>query len=311
MPQDRFGYWHEVACARIVDHLSVPDCRDDFEARIQAANVADIDQALLEHSPIFYDHTRSQASTEASGKVMICQQIEGRTIMEQDGRTATLHPGQRALFDPQRPYVGRSIGTSRLLVTKVPRSGLEARLGSLQTASAVIMNASESGNDFVSAFLAMLPHYAAGLDSTVHDIVQEQVVDLLAASLAKALDKPGPARSVSLTRLRVRAAIEALLPNPDLTVRDVATRAGVSVRYANQALSGEGSSIMRLVLTRRLEKCRQALDDVLQDRRSISDIAYAWGFSDMTHFARKFSQFYGVLPRDYRQMVRSGRSTRT
>jgi AraC-like DNA-binding protein len=39
----------------------------------------------------------------------------------------------------------------------------------------------------------------------------------------------------------------------------------------------------------------------LQDNRTVSEIAYGWGFSDMTHFGRRFKAMYDVSPRDYRK----------
>jgi AraC family transcriptional activator of tynA and feaB len=59
-------------------------------------------------------------------------------------------------------------------------------------------------------------------------------------------------------------------------------------------------SIMRLVQARRLERCRAALEDPGQARRSVSEIAFGWGFSDMTHFGRRFKAAYGILPSEYR-----------
>ena len=60
---------------------------------------------------------------------------------------------------------------------------------------------------------------------------------------------------------------------------------------------------MRLIQTRRLEHCRLALEDPLQSHRTLSEIAYGWGFSDMTHFSRRFKTTYGVLPSEYRSRV--------
>jgi AraC family transcriptional regulator, positive regulator of tynA and feaB len=81
----------------------------------------------------------------------------------------------------------------------------------------------------------------------------------------------------------------------------VAEAAGVSVRYANGLLAKERTSIMRLALVMRLQRCRQALEDPLQNHRTVSEIARGWGFSDMTHFGRSFRAMYGVLPRDFRK----------
>jgi AraC-like DNA-binding protein len=39
----------------------------------------------------------------------------------------------------------------------------------------------------------------------------------------------------------------------------------------------------------------------LQGHRTISEIAYGWGFSGMTHFGRRFKAAFGSSPRDYRK----------
>jgi AraC-like DNA-binding protein len=81
----------------------------------------------------------------------------------------------------------------------------------------------------------------------------------------------------------------------------VAAAAGVSVRYANAVLAQEGTSIARLIQERRLARCRRAMEDPSQNHRTISEIAYGWGFSDMTHFGRRFKTAFGLSPRDYRR----------
>jgi AraC family transcriptional regulator, positive regulator of tynA and feaB len=73
------------------------------------------------------------------------------------------------------------------------------------------------------------------------------------------------------------------------------------VRYANDLLSQEGSSIERYVQRRRLERCRRALEDPKQAHRLIGEIAFAWGFSDLSHFSRRFRATYGMTPSDYRR----------
>jgi AraC-like DNA-binding protein len=65
-------------------------------------------------------------------------------------------------------------------------------------------------------------------------------------------------------------------------------------------LAQQSTSLARLIQTRRLERCRKALGHLTQAHRSISDIAYFWGFSDMTHFGRRFRSAYGLLPSEYR-----------
>jgi AraC-like DNA-binding protein len=77
----------------------------------------------------------------------------------------------------------------------------------------------------------------------------------------------------------------------------------VSIRYASAVLSDEGLSIGALIQSRRLTRCRQALADSQQSHRTIKEIAVGWGFSDMTHFGRRFKAINGMTPREYRRMA--------
>jgi AraC-like DNA-binding protein len=102
---------------------------------------------------------------------------------------------------------------------------------------------------------------------------------------------------------RLKSVIEAHLREPDLRPAAVAAQVGISVRYANSLLSKEGSSLERFILQRRLERCRQALEDAAQAHRMIGEIAFSWGFSDLSHFGRRFRSTYGLSPGDYRRRM--------
>jgi AraC family transcriptional activator of tynA and feaB len=44
-----------------------------------------------------------------------------------------------------------------------------------------------------------------------------------------------------------------------------------------------------------------ALRDVRQRPRHISEIAYAWGFNDLSHFNRAFRQRFDMTPSEWRE----------
>jgi AraC-like DNA-binding protein len=146
------------------------------------------------------------------------------------------------------------------------------------------------------------------LGSPAEEIVKNQVLDLVAVSLANATNGKRPrlssARSFAL--MKVRAAIETRLTDPALDASTVASAAGVSVRYANDVLADYGTSKRRLIQSKRLARCRKALEDPLQSHRTESEIAYSWGYSDMTHFGRMFRAAYGLLPSELRRLAGQG-----
>jgi AraC-like DNA-binding protein len=104
--------------------------------------------------------------------------------------------------------------------------------------------------------------------------------------------------------LRLKSTIEAQLHDPGLKPPVAAAAVGISVRYANALLSQEGTSLERYIMTRRLEHCRRALTDPGQMFRTVTDIAYSCGFSDVSHFTRRFKSRFGCSPSECRPRTR-------
>jgi AraC family transcriptional activator of tynA and feaB len=306
-PRDRFEYWHEIACKIIVDHSSKPESRQSFEAKLQVGAIADVGLVLFENSPMDVLHTQRQVAHATGDKLFVCRQVAGTLVLEQSGREIVLEPGDVTLLDPLLPYAGKFQQGSKALVVKVPRRALEARVGKTRDMTTRVMRPVHGEYNLMSWILATLPANAGRLGSAAEEILKEQALDWIAVSLAKMTEGHTPRLSSarSLASMSIRAAIEARLADPCLSVNSVAAAAGVSIRYANAVLAEEDMSIMRLVQARRLERCRRALEDPLQSRRTVSEIAYGWGFSDMTHFGRRFKAAYGMLPRDCRRLART------
>ena len=158
-------------------------------------------------------------------------------------------------------------------------------------------------NGLVSDYLRNIPQYIDALQDAAKARIGEQVLDLAAVALAAEGGKGRPALSSARATalLRLRMEIERRLPDPALDPETAAGAAGISVRYANALLAEEGLSLGRLIVSRRLERCRLALSDAMQAHRTIGDIAYSWGFSDLSHFTRRFKGAFGCTPSDYRR----------
>jgi AraC-like DNA-binding protein len=246
--------------------------------------------------------TRRHIAKADTDEVLFCRQIDGAVSFEQSGREVRLKAGDMMLIDPMLPYHGRFGMGSELLVVKIPRRLLEIRTGKLQSLTAVAMKPDDAERGLTSSFLATLPAYTGQLSTTSHEILREQILDLIALSLAKTSDgRVRLSAGHAFILLNIRAAVEARLADPNLDVKTIADAAGVSVRYANGLLALEGTSLRRLIQTRRLMRCQKALEDPSQSRRTVSEIAYSWGFSDMTHFGRVFKKAFGVLPSEHRR----------
>jgi len=151
----------------------------------------------------------------------------------------------------------------------------------------------------------MAAERADAIDPSMGAKVARQALDLVALAFEA---RTGNAALLSSTRtttfLRLKSIIEARLSDPELKPAGVAAIAGISVRYANALLAHEGTSLERFIVQRRLQRCRLALEDPAQLGRTVGDIAYSYGFSDLSHFTRRYKAQFGRSPGESRPVVR-------
>ncbi len=300
--RDRFDFWHSVARKIVIDHDSRPARRDTFNAALRAGRVGGIELIEFSNAPMNVVHTLSHARQAPDDEILLCRQSSGQLVLEQAGRMVSLAAGEMTVLDPRLPYTGDFCSNSELLVVKVPRRQIEARVGPVREIVARPIQPADSVTGLASAFLSMLPAYAEGLPSEARETIEIQVLDLVSLALRRTMGTQTPPESLarSVVRMSVISAIEARLHDPRLDPASVAAAAGISLRYANCALADIGTSILRSIQERRLARCRSALADPAQAHRRISEIAYSWGFNDMTHFGRKFKEAFGLLPSEFR-----------
>ncbi len=303
--RDKFDYWHSVACKRIVDHDSRPEARLSFDAEIEFGALSNLELILFSNSPMQISHTAAHVSHAKSDHLFLCRQLSGSVLLEQESREIALDAGSVVLLDPLLPYRGKFLQNSKMLVVRVPRHELEARLGGIRNVVTRLMNCARAEHRLTSVVIGMLPSLAGQMSSISNQIVGNHVLDLIAVSLAKAVEgtRARVSRSKELLLLNIRAVIDARLRDPNLNPQTIADIVGVSVRYANQVLEEHNTSLARLILARRLARCRCALEDPAQANRTVGEIAYSWGFSDLTHFGRCFKRAYQILPREARALA--------
>ncbi|MGW0662015.1 helix-turn-helix domain-containing protein [Streptodolium elevatio] len=99
---------------------------------------------------------------------------------------------------------------------------------------------------------------------------------------------------------RVREYVRARLTDPDLSPESVAAAHNISVRYLYKICAQAGFSLEQWVIGERLRGARDELADPAAATRTVAVIARRWGFSDPTHFGRRFRAAYGVTPSAWR-----------
>ena len=136
--------------------------------------------------------------------------------------------------------------------------------------------------------------------------VAQNLVELL-STLAQRLSAPTPDTNNNNTATqaailhRICQTIERRLDDGELSPARVAQAEGISERYLQKLFEGVGDNFTHYVRERRLQRAWADLSNPTEVHRSISEIAYRYGFGDSAHFSRTFRHRFGLPPREFRQ----------
>ena len=130
--------------------------------------------------------------------------------------------------------------------------------------------------------------------------VEESNQDSVAETPADKQPDKAPSRAVGGAFIsRFREVVESRLDNSDLSVDDLAADMNLSrVQLYRKVKAVTGSSPVELLRTARLNRAYQLL---LTTDKSVSEVAYAVGFSAPAYFTKCFKEKYGMVPGDVRK----------
>lgn len=297
----RLALWQDIVC----DVYVQLDCKSDlgsaFHGRVTRAPLgqASCTEVSSQQQRVF--RTRSRIARSSEDYFLIALGKNGVGGVAQDGREAAVRPGEFAIYDTTRPYELQFDDDFTQVILQVPREMLQRRVAGTEALTAISFGSDRPLQKLAYDFIYRLCQSAAAIEQEHAVRLSEQAVDLLAMVLSERLGSQALPSTRRLALLhRLKAHVRAHLADPDLSLTESAAALGVSPRYVNDLLSEEGTSFQRFVLTERLAQCQRDLASPVLAHRHVSEIAFAWGFNDLSHFGRVFRERYGLSPRDYR-----------
>lgn len=303
-PRERISYWLEVATRGFVEHEFGTDDAGTFSGRVTLAALPGLGLATFDATSARVRRTERSASRSDNGDLLINVQRIGESRVSQDGRDSIVRGRAMFLVDSQRPFEIDLRTFCSNVVVRVPRAELEARMGNLAGVTARPITTASGVGSVAMGFLELLPKEAGKVGDIAGLKIAAQALDLAALAFSAEENMGTSLSSARATALlRLKATVERLLIDPGLKPVRVAAETGISVRYANALLAEEDTSIERYIADRRLDRCRRALEDHTQSHRAIGEIAFNWGFSDLSHFGRRFKARYGMTPTEYRRQA--------
>ena len=298
LPSERISYWKDAICSTFVRLDVQCDPRLPFHSELGIRRTPQFDLISVAGSAQKVSRSPRHVDDDRAESLIVMLQLQGDCIATQDGREVHLPARALTFLDSRRPYELRFPAPFRQTVVKVPVGVLEHRLGSLCAyTSRPVERQSRPGRLARIAILELGREQRDNVAVPLANIA----FDLFGLALAEAGQRaPGRPRMAAMRVQWAKAQILASLRDPELSPAQVAARQGVSLRLLQRHFAAEGPGLAEFMLEQRLLRCRDALADASQSKRSITELALSWGFNDLSHFSTAYRRRFGHPPREAR-----------
>ena len=224
-------------------------------------------------------------------------QVGGSALMSQADNRARLGKGDLVLLDITQPcdFYFDSLSDQMSLI--IPRQALRQRLGQRQ----LLFNRPLSADSALGSMAGLMTQRlfdAACLQPEETAALFDALLMLLRPGVSVALDgehSSGQAQKL----IKAKVLIERNLRDSELSPERLAEAIGTSVRNLHRLFAQQHTTMGRYILEQRLQHCAEAIRQTVPQEK-ITAIAYACGFTDVSHFSKAFKARFGISPRDYR-----------
>jgi AraC-like DNA-binding protein len=304
-PRRRAEYWSDMVCGTYVQLDCAPlsaDHAKDFKGRISVAELAALQLTHVKSEAQHVERSNAKIASDPEDYFLVSIQAAGEGYLAQDGREARLERGDFALYDSTRPYTLKFGGDFQQYVLKLPGRSLRTALRDTELLTATAVSGKMGAGHLMINMISTLAQDIDTLAPESAAAVADSVTNILIAGLS-ALPA---ARKQPISQLhayqveRIKACVNAHLHDPQLNVALISGQLKSSASTLHRTWASEACSLSDYIWAQRLDHAKRDLCDPSLAARSVSEIAFSWGFNDAAHFSRAFRSRFACTPREMR-----------
>lgn len=306
---DRLNKWREFLSNHLaktpehvrrleISHLE-PLHNHPFEGHLEYGALGDLHFCHMACSPYRFSRSLSKTHDTSETPWLLILQVNEISHFEQGGQCHSLTPGEILLLDCSRTFTVTSMKGSEHLVLLC--DGLTTDIGPV----------SEPHLNSRNGLVRMLQHMIRDtynqlplMNDATARLIGESILSILKNTLNNQQQQVKLDQDFHfIKKSRIKSFIEQNLAERELNIECIANALECSVRTLHRAFKDDlgNKGLNEYIWQRRLSRCAEELRNPEKISRSITDIAYGWGFNSTSHFSKAFRAVYGMPPRLFRE----------
>jgi AraC-like DNA-binding protein len=299
--RERLPFWREQVGRKFWNIDIEPLSDGPFASEVSLRACPGFRAMACLSSPARKQRTRALVA-EGDDSITLPINFTGRMTVTQRGHEVSFGAGDTVLVLHTEPAVMVHSQVDAIGLV-VPRTALSPLVTNVEDLAMRVIPDGNEALRLLKSYLRTMLEGAPLATPELRHLAVTHIHDLVAMAIGASRDGAALAgqRGMRAARLAaIKSDILDHLGDSDLTIGTLAARHKLTPRSIQLLFERDGITFSRYVLEQRLARARQMIADPRYANATISTIALAAGFGDLSHFNRSFRRHYGLTPSDVR-----------
>lgn len=289
---EAFGRWDASRPARPEFYVSLKSYDDSLLKVVECTC-----------DPCAGTRTRTGIAADPRDTLTIQAVLEGYESIEFNGEQIVLTPGDLVVWDSTKPMYFNVQERLHKISVVLPLHRFQCWFPRSWFSIKRRIDGRSINGQLLVSYIKLMSQ--AVFDGGCHDdyALIDATIGMLVNALGMANESaPEPLRATQLRN--TKKYIIANIREPSLCPAAIARSGGMSLRYLHWLFESSSETVMQYIIRNRLRFCVQDLSNPRMKYRKLADVAWSWGFHDVTYFSKRFKQEFGFSPRAFREQTK-------
>lgn len=291
---ERRDFWLDNIEKRLIRIGCPTEVQDGIEASLRHVDLGDLRLNHIRANT--HSVQRSQADIAGDGRhsVFLCFMLAGQGFSYQGTHCVQHSPGDVVLYDTLMPYGHGFPDDMEMLVVDLPEPIARRYLHAWQRGNLLYLHKDTrfSCTSCDALFRLLAPVVDPSVSTESSSLLASELLENIEAIVCNICSGT---RDRDVWQLCCQY-IQENLQGEALTATRLAKALNISTRKLHRTFAQHGLSVQSYIWRQRLEQCRKEIQTASLANRSVSEIAFKWGFNDASHFSRRYKALYGESP---------------
>ena len=302
LPRERAEFWTDLVSRHVTPMCIEPFGQEPLRGAVQARMIGDLGVAQVCGRGVRAAHTRVQIARTSGHLYAACVHVDGEARINRRGEQIALQKGDVFITDSRQEFALDLERPWRHLLITLPTEWIDSRVTRPDQLSGAVLHDHPLARLWVSHLTSgfML---SGDLSPAAGALFARHSVELLAQLLEEAhCDQPTPSNAVRAAIFQNACHVITLkFGDPSLATVQIAQELKVSTRTLARIFAANNETVMRRLFDERVRQAAKLLAMPEAFHRSVTEIAFACGFNDASHFGRVFAAKMHMTPSQWRQ----------